>query len=239
MSVEFSPSVVRPRFPVISWPAIFAALAVGIAVQLLLSLAGLALGVYALDARNEAETITLAAASWASVSMLFSALIGGYVAGRGSGLRRTGDGVLHGVVSWAAMTLLYTALATTAVGSLTTGLFGLLGSGLDTTAGQAAVGAGGDRDRALQALTDLGFSADQARSVLEQLAGSPNRTADTAARDTSQAVGSATLWLSAAMLLSLLLGMLGGTMGVRGARRIIRRTDRDPIAPRPRILSKT
>jgi len=106
MSVEFSPTVVRPRFPAISWPAIFAALAVGIAVQLLLSLAGVALGVYAFDSADETETITLAAASWGAVSMLVSALVGGYVAGRCSGLRRTGDGVIHGLVSWAATTLL-------------------------------------------------------------------------------------------------------------------------------------
>ncbi len=237
MSVEFSPTVVRPRFPAISWPAIFAALAVGIAVQLLLSLAGIAFGVYTLDSGDAADTITLAAASWASVSMLVSALFGGYVAGRSSGLRRTGDGVLHGVVAWAATTLLYTALATTAVGALTTGLFGLVGGSLEGSGTQAAVGAAGDRDRAMEALTDLGFSAEQARSVLDQVAGGAIRGGNTS-RDTADAVGSATVWLSAAVLLSLLLGMLGGIIGVRGSRRTVRR-ERDPAAPRPRILGRS
>lgn len=238
MSVEFSPTVVRPRFPVISWPAIFAALAVGIAVQLLLSLAGIALGVYTLDSGDAADTITLAAASWASVSMLVSALFGGYVAGRSSGLRRTGDGVLHGVVAWAVTTLLYTALATTAVGALTTGLFGLVGGSLEGNGTQAAVGAAGDRDRAMEALTDLGFSAEQARSVLDQVAGGAIRGGGNTPRDTVDAVGSATVWLSAAVLLSLLLGMLGGIIGVRGSRRTVRR-ERDPVAPRPRILGRS
>lgn len=236
MSVELSPTVVRPRFPAISWPAIFAALAVGIAVQLLLSLAGVALGIYAFDSGGDTETITLAAASWGAVSMLVSGLVGGYVAGRCSGLRRTGDGVLHGLVSWAAMTLLCTALATTALGSLTTGLFGLLNSGLDGSASQAAVGAAGDRDRAVQALADLGFSADKARSVLDQMTSGTDRRASHDAADT---VGSATLWLSATVALSLLFGILGGMIGVRGSRRIIRSTNRDPVTARPRILSRT
>lgn len=241
MSVEFSPTVVtRPRLPAISWPAIFAALAVGIAVQLLLSLAGVALGVYVFDSGDDTETITLAAASWGAVSMLVSGLVGGYVAGRCSGLRRTGDGVLHGLVSWAATTLLCTALATTALGSLTTGLFGLLNSGLDSSASQAAVGAAGDRDRAVQALADLGFSAEKARSVLDQMtSGTDRRAPGDSSRDAADTVGSATLWLSATVSLSLLFGILGGMIGVRGSRRIIRSTSRDPVTARPRILSKT
>ncbi|HSQ05098.1 MAG TPA: hypothetical protein VLN59_13730, partial [Burkholderiales bacterium] len=127
MSVELASTPVRTRFPAISWPAIFAALAVGIAVQLLLTLTGFAVGVIAAERGvGSRETITLAAAGWSAISMLIAALLGGYVAGRASGLRRTGDGVMHGLVSWAASTVLYAMLATTAIGGLTTGLFGLL-----------------------------------------------------------------------------------------------------------------
>lgn len=239
MPVELSPTVVRARLPAISWPAVFAAMAVGIALQLLLSLAGLAAGVYILDTGEEAETITLAAASWGAGSMMVSALVGGYVAGRCSGLRRRGDGALHGVVSWAATTLLYTALAGTAVGSLTTGLFGLLGSSVADGAAPAGVAAPIDRERAVQALTDLGVSADRARSVLDQATGnSASRSDETAARQAQDAVGSATLWLSIAVLMSLLLGVLGGMMGVRGSRRVVRR-EHSVTAPRPRILGRT
>ncbi len=236
MAVDFIPET-RARFPVISWPAIFAALTVGVSIQLLLTLAGFALGVYALDTANDTGTITLAAASWGATSMLASSLIGGYVAARSSGLRRTSDGVLHGVVSWGATTLLYAALATTAIGSLTTGLFGLLGSGVDGASPSASVGAEGDRERALRALSDLGMSADQARGVLDQLAGAGGQGAP-ATRDAGDVVGSATLWLSAAVLLSLVLGMLGGIMGARGSRRILRR-ERSGVTERSRILSRT
>lgn len=236
MPVEFSPTVVRPRFPAISWPAIFAAVAVGVAVQLLLSLAGYALGVYPRNESGSTQAITLVAASWAAVSMLLAAFVGGYVAARCSGLRRTGDGVLHGIVAWAATTLLYTALATTAVGALTTGLFGLVGENLDQGAAQAAVGTAGDRERALNAMTDVGLSEAQARAVLDQMARSGAADRDAAA----DAVGTATLWLAAAVMLALLLAILGGMIGVRGSRRTLRpERERITAPPQPRVLSRT
>jgi len=248
MPVEFSPSVVRARFPGISWPAIFAALAVGIAVQLMLTLAGFALGVNAAGAADDgSETITLAAASWGAVSMLIASLVGGYVAGRCSGLRRTGDGVLHGVVSWAATTLLYAALATTAIGGLTTGLFGLLGSDAGNAVQRAmsgnAAAADSERTRALDVLTEIGMSPEQARAVVDELTASrgersASATTREAVRDAADAMGSATLWLAATVLLSLLLGIAGGILGVRGVRRMAHRTG-EAVTSQPRILSKT
>ncbi|HWI13874.1 MAG TPA: hypothetical protein VNT02_06450, partial [Burkholderiales bacterium] len=80
--------------------------------------------------------------------------------------------------------------------------------------------------------------AEQARSALDQMIGNSARAKPESAGETTQAVGSATLWLSATVLLSLVLGMLGGMIGVRGSRRIIRR-DGDRVVPRPRILSRT
>ena len=140
MPVELSPSVVRPRLPGISWPAIFAALAVGIAVQLLLTLAGFALGINTVTAADEgSETITLAAASWSAVSMLVAA---------------------------------------------------------------------------------------------------PAITRE-AVRDAADVGGTATLWLAATLLLSLLLAIAGGIMGVRGVRRTVRRNDEEAVGPQPRILSRT
>lgn len=225
MSVDFSIGVApRPRFAVVSWPAILAALAVGIALQLLLTLMGYVIGAYATDAVAEADTITLAAALWGVTSMLIAAFVGGYVAARASGLRRTGDGVMHGVVSWATTTLLYAVLATTAMGPLTTGLFGLLGPAMSEPSAPAAVGAAGDRALALQTLGDLGMSAEQAEALLDQAArGAIDPSGAT------ESVGSATLWLTGAVTLSLVLGLLGGMLGARGGRRKIQ--SHEPMAP--------
>src|SRR3954471_7515087 len=132
MPVEFSPAPERPRLSPISWPAIFASLAVGISVMLLMTLAGVAIGISATDAASEGpRSITIAAAGWQAASMLVAAIVGGYVAARLSGLRRTADGVLHGAVAWGATTVLYALLATTALGALTAGMFDLLAANND------------------------------------------------------------------------------------------------------------
>ena len=225
MAVEIPPPPDRVRLAPVSWPAIFASLAVGISVMLLLTLAGVAVGVSAVDPAD-AGAITMGAATWQTISMLIAAVVGGYVAARLSGLRRTADGVLHGAVSWGATTLLYAALATTALGTLTAGMFGLLAPEASERASAAAAPATGDREQAQRALESIGVTAEQARVVLDQLAGStpaqpaaPRHQAEEAART----VGTATGWLSATVLLSLVLSLIGGSFGTRGARRANRR----------------
>jgi hypothetical protein len=226
MAVEISPAPDRARLSPISWPAIFASLAVGISVMLLLTLAGVAVGVSVVDpGADSPRAITMGAAAWQTVSMLVAAIVGGYVAARLSGLRRTGDGVLHGAVSWGATTLLYAALATTALGTLTAGMFGLLAPGAERTSSAAA---GADRDQAQRTLESMGMTPDQARTIMDRLAtpaaGSApvNRQQVEEAADT---VGTATGWLSATVLLSLVLSMMGGAMGARGTRRTNRRIE--------------
>jgi hypothetical protein len=227
MAVEISPAPDRARLSPISWPAIFASLAVGISVMLLLTLAGVAVGVSVVDpGADSPRAITMGAAAWQTISMLVAAIVGGYVAARLSGLRRTGDGVLHGAVSWGATTLLYAALATTALGTLTAGMFGLLAPGAERPASAAAAG---DRDQAQRTLESMGMTPDQARTIVERLAtpaAGPNAsTSRQQVEEAADTVGTATGWLSATVLLSLVLSMLGGAMGARGTRRTNRRIE--------------
>ncbi|HEX2825334.1 MAG TPA: hypothetical protein VHP37_03235 [Burkholderiales bacterium] len=231
MAVEITPAPDRARLSPVSWPAIFASLAVGISVMLLLTLAGVAVGVSVVDTGTDSpRAITMGAAAWQTISMLVAAVVGGFVAARLSGLRRTGDGVLHGAVSWGATTVLYAALATTALGTLTAGMFGLLAPAPQETS--AAAPQLGDRDQMQRTLESMGIDAGQARAITERL--STPAAATTAPRstveDAATTVGTATGWLSATVLLSLVLSMIGGAMGTRGARRINRRVEhRDTV----------
>lgn len=118
----------RPLFPSIRWGAVLAGVAVGISVQLVLSLLGIASGL-SMTSVQQGEAPGTGAMIWAGISMLVAALIGAYVAGRMSGLKRKTDGILHGVVSWAVTTLLFVVLATSAGGSLLSGLFSSIGQG--------------------------------------------------------------------------------------------------------------
>ncbi len=132
----------RPLFSSIRWGAVLAGVAVGISVQLVLTLLGIASGL-SLTSVQTGEVPGTGALIWAGISMLIAALIGAYVAGRMSGLKRKTDGVLHGVVSWAVTTLLFVVLATSAGGSLLSGLFSSVTQGASSVAQGAGGGAAG------------------------------------------------------------------------------------------------
>jgi hypothetical protein len=244
MAVEFVPAPDRSRVSPISWPAIFASLAVGISVMLLLTLAGVAIGFTVVDPGGEGPSaITMGAAIWQTFSMLLAALVGGYVAARLSGLRRTTDGVLHGAVSWGATTVLYAVLATTALGTLTAGMFGLLAP---AAADRTSSAPQGDPEQAQRTLEGLGLTPDQARNVLGKL-NTPAAATPASRQQAEEAVntvGTATGWLTATVLLSLILSSLGGAVGARGTRRVNRRLDSrvEPAATvveaPPRTLSR-
>jgi hypothetical protein len=251
MAVEFAPMPDRGRLAPISWAAVFASLAVGISVMLLLTLAGVAVGITVVDpGADSPRAITIGAATWQTISMLIAALVGGYVAARLSGLRRSADGLLHGAVAWGATTVLYAALATTALGTLTAGMFGLLApSSSERTATSASAPLAVDRDQAQRTLENVGLTSEQARTVVDQLTGAaPAPNASPAARpqaeEVADTVGTATGWLSATVLLSLLLSLIGGAMGARGTRRGNRRiegretTTTTVSETPPRVLSR-
>lgn len=114
------------RFPAIHWGAIFAGIVVGLAVQLVLAVLGLAAGLSAIDMRETnagVENPATWAAVWHGFSMLTAAFVGGYVAARMSGLLRKTDGLLHGFVAWGATTLLFAVLSMTAAGAFFGGVF--------------------------------------------------------------------------------------------------------------------
>jgi hypothetical protein len=129
----------RPLFPTVRWGAVFAGVAVGVSTQLVLTLLGIATGLSA-TAVAQGESPGAGPLLWAGVSMLIAAFVGGYVAARMTGLKRKVDGVLHGVVSWAVTTLLFATLATSAGGSMMTGVFSNI-----TPNNQPGAGASGSR----------------------------------------------------------------------------------------------
>ncbi|KON80518.2 hypothetical protein PA01_01635 [Azoarcus sp. PA01] len=243
----------------IRWGAVIAGFAVGLGVHVLFVLIGIAAGLAVVGAgeRPEGESISIAAATWNTVSMLIAAFIGGYVASRSSGLRRTSDGMLHGVVSWGATMLFFAILTGSVTGNALGGMFGMAAN-TATTAAASAAGAPGDSavgellsslergDRA--ATVDLlqnrfGMSPDQANRAAEQalaLTGRSPSGADAQAGgeriDVARTASAASAWLSAAILLSLLAGAGGGLLGARGARRPIvpARHERHTVSTTPR-----
>jgi hypothetical protein len=238
---------VRPS-PVhaVRWAAVLAGMSIGIALHLVFALAGAALGFALYEPGIPLESVPVAAAVWNVLSMLIAAFIGGYVAARASGLRRLADGMLHGSVSWGATTLLFAILATTAMGALFGGLFGLAAPQARTAGGPTTLEGGiatgspltqsviealraGDRAGAVRRLQEQGRLTEEEANRSVDVAVLIGRAASSAApgaaakaEQTAAVAAAATAWLAGAIVLSLVAGMIGGGIGARGARRIIK-----------------
>ena len=116
----------------IQWGAIVAGLAIGLAIQMVLTLLGLSIGAWSIDLRevHPAGGIPLATGLWTGMSMVISAFIGGYAASRLSGASIRTVGVYHSAVLWAVTSVVFAWLGTTALSFMIGGLFTTLSGGL-------------------------------------------------------------------------------------------------------------
>jgi len=133
----------------ISWGAVFAGVAAGLAIQLVLNILGASLTAAILDPLGgdnpSVGNLSVGAALWWAVSGILAGAVGGYVAGRTSGSPDDGTASWHGFTSWAATTLVLAALLTSSAGAAFSGVYGgvkdLVGNTVQTatTAGAAAL----------------------------------------------------------------------------------------------------
>ena len=245
-----APHMRRLLFPAIRWGAVLAGVAVGISVQLVLTLLGIATGLTATDV-TRGETIGMGPLLWAGFSMLVAAFVGGYVAARMSGLKRKTDGVMHGAVSWAVTTLLFVMLATSIGGTLVRGVFSNMSQMVRASAassGGSPLSAlmrsqninmdaatlrqfqqylqAGQRDQAVQLMSRSGVDPSRAATIVDQaliLTGSPEAASPQgreAAETAMRGAGAAAWVVFFAVALALAIGIGGGAMGAAGARRV-------------------
>lgn len=224
----------RPPLYSIRWAAVFAGLAVGLGLHLVLLLIGIAAGLVVVGLGDQADggevSITIAAV-WNSIILLVAALSGGYVAARASGLRRSADGVLHAVAAWGASMLCYALIAGSVAGSTLAGTFGMAPTPASVATGQSTESSmselltgleRGDRAGSVALLRDrFGLTAEQAERVadraLAMLGGAGSPESDTNLSDAAQVASVTSAWLSLIILLSLAAGAGGGLIGARGS----------------------
>ncbi len=113
-------------FSHLSWGAVFGGLAVAIAVQVVLALIGIAVGMAAaapgyVNGPHHAGAIGIGEGLWYLVSTLVSIFTGAAVAARLAGAVLRDDGVLHGLVTWAISLIVALFLLSSAVGGLAGG----------------------------------------------------------------------------------------------------------------------
>jgi hypothetical protein len=126
----------------VSWRAVLAGVVVALVVQIMLAILGGAVGLAFVDPTRgdnpDANTMTVVAIIWWTLSGVLAAWAGGVTAGRLSGRAGTPTAGWHGLVAWAATTLVIFYLLTTAVGSIVGGAFGVLGAVGGSAAGAVA-----------------------------------------------------------------------------------------------------
>jgi hypothetical protein len=171
----------------VSWGAIFAGAVVAVVTQIALSLMGLGLGLGAFDPATSDDTLSglgIGAGVWILVSTIVAFYTGGYVAGRMAGLPKRPDGLIHGVVMWGVVSLFTIYLASSAVGSVVSGAFGVVGN-IAQTAGSAVTAVIPDDlgDR-IQNRIDASAVGDEAAALLRDAGISPE---DLEARAQSEA----------------------------------------------------
>ena len=230
----------NPPLCSVRWAAVIAGLIVGLSAHLVLMLLGLAAGlaVFGSGGRPDGDSVSLAAVIWNAFSLIVAAAIGGYVASRASGLRRTADGVLHAVASWGASMVCYVFLVSAITGNTIGGMFGIAAAttgmagaemarnDADTTVMELLSSIErGDREAAERMMRErFGMSADQAGRAVDRamsmLQGTPLQGA-TGERleDAAQTASAASAGLSLILLLSLAAGAGAGVLGARGTRK--------------------
>ena len=174
----------------ISWGAIFAGAVVAIVLQLMLNLLGLGFG---FNAINLTETspfsgVGIGTIIWLIVATLISLFAGGWVAGRLAGMPRRVDAALHGFVTWGLATLFAIYLLTTAVGSIVSGVTGLVGQGLSAAGQGVASVAPQIGDAAQEALRNQGITLQSIKQEAQDLLQQSGLEEEVAqAADTAQA----------------------------------------------------
>jgi len=211
----------------VSWGAVFAGLVIGLAIQLLLSLLGVAVGASTIDpgqGDTPGKGIAIGAGIWFLISGLVSAYIGACIAAYLSGAVRKSDRMLHGILAWGVAALVTAFLLTSAVGNLIGGAMKVVGQ----AAGGAtqAIAQSGDakqmrarietdvdsaRETGSEAVGGTGEQGGQYVGNRAQMEQKAREAGDTAAKAASGAA-----WWSFAMLL---LGLLAAAFGAGSERR--------------------
>ncbi|NDV85841.1 PhnA-like protein [Aurantimonas aggregata] len=134
----------------ISWGAIAAGTLLALAIQFMLGLLGLGIGLSTIDpvgsGNLDASAFASAGGLWTVAVVLIGLFAGAFAAGRFAGQPEKSDAALHGAVTWAASTLLVIYLLTSSASVVLGGAFGAIGNSIQGLAQAAQTMAPGTVD---------------------------------------------------------------------------------------------
>jgi hypothetical protein len=203
----------------ISWRAILAGIVVALAVDVLLSLLGFAVGLTAFEpTAGAAKGVGTGIGIWLIITAIASVFAGAYFGARVAGDPWRGDGVAHGLMVWAGFVLLSVWLVGSGAGKIlntATGLAGSAMSGMMTPEGRMR--GAGPALRESPTLREAPSFREPATQ--QQAAEAAKKAADQAA-----AGGAVASWVGFSIaLLSLAGGAFGGMLGAIGEQKQVGR----------------
>jgi hypothetical protein len=135
------------RGDIISWGSVWAGLVTAIAVLVLLSILGVAIGLSSAPAGAPPPSLGSAAGLWGLVVIVVSLFVGGWTASSTSAISNRSTGVLHGAMVWGLTLIIGLILSVLGLGAVlgVLGEFGFLafGGSAGVTAGDLAGAAWG------------------------------------------------------------------------------------------------
>jgi hypothetical protein len=153
-------AAVAPRR--VSWGAILTGVVVALAIQTLLAMLGVGIGLSSIEPTQvgdnpSASGLGIGAAIWWALSGILASLAGGWVAARLAGVPSRQIGLLHGLAVWAVATLVVLYLLSSTATAILGGAFNVVGStlsGVGGAAGNAASSVAQGLGNPLEALQD-------------------------------------------------------------------------------------
>jgi hypothetical protein len=224
----------------VSWRAIFAGILVALAVDLLLTLLGFAVGLTAFQPTAGAtKGVGMGLGIWLIITAIASVFAGAYFGSRVAGDPWRGDGIAHGVMVWAGFTILSLWLVGSGIGKVVGGVANVAGGAIGAASSPDA------HERAVATLTQLGYSRAEAEQMASQAKraapaikqpGAEQQAEESAkkAADQVAAGGAVASWVGfGIILLSLGGGVLGGMLGAIGEEKQVVRYTRRFVTTEP------
>jgi hypothetical protein len=211
----------------VSWSAAFVGALATLAAIALFGLIGTALGFHLVGVENrvvDLNSVTLGTLAFSVFSAFLAAVIGGWVAGKIAGIRRSEPAMLHGAISWLTTLPILIALAALGAGSYFGGWYG----GLSGSPSWAQASAPYDRPLPLDASASPAERAQHAQDRAEYREKVQRWRDQTPEATRNSALGAAT-----ALLLGLIGSVIGGWMASGEPMTFTHYRTRDKVASSP------
>lgn len=178
----------------VQWGPILAGVATAIAVMLVLTVLGLAIGAAAFEPRDSGQSMGTFASIWGAASAIISFFLGGWMAAKTASVVGKGSALFNGFTVGAVVLILVLYLTSTGLGNL----FGTVGNNLGDIANLVQ-----------QQASDQGVTSQDAQQQAQQAAQTARANADQA----FNTVRDASWGTLAGLILALAAATIGGLVG--------------------------